>query len=120
MYRVILVDDQSEVLEWLRLMLEGCEDFQVVGEASGAGEAKSLIDALMPNLVIADIDMPGQDGLDMTREVHLKLPNVEVILMSTHSEQEYERLAKEEGAISFIPKASLSPDVLRRALAREA
>ena len=119
MYRVILADDEGEFRGWLRSLLEGSEDFQVVGEASTGTEALHLVALLMPDLVITDVDMPEPDGLDVARYVQRQLPGTKVILVSSHTEREYERLAREEGALAFIPKTRLSLDALRQALKGE-
>ena len=120
MHRVVVADDQSEYLEWLRALLERCNKFQVVGEAISGKEALSLVRQLMPDLVIADIEMPDQDGLDVARYISQNLPQIKVVLISSHAEREYERLASEEGATAFIPKMSLTLEVLCEALRMEA
>ena len=116
MYHVILADDEDEFRGWLRTLLEVAEGFQVVGEAGTGGEALRLVELLMPDLVIADVDMPDGDGLDVARFVQRQLPDIRVILVSGHTERNYERLAREEGALAFIPKTGLSLDALRQAL----
>ena len=116
MYRVIVADDQNEVRGHLRSLLEGSGDFEIVGEASSGRETLRLTTLLMPDLVIADVDMPDQDGLDVTRYISDKLPHIKVVLVSIHMEREYERLAAEEGAVAFIAATSLSVDALRQAL----
>lgn len=119
MYRVILADDEGEFRGWLRSLLEGCEDFQVVGEASTGREALRLVALLMPDLVIADVDMPDGDGLDVARFLQRQWPGIKVILVSAHTERGFERQAREEGALAFIPKARISLDALRQALQEE-
>lgn len=119
MYRVILADDEGEFRAWLRSALEGSHDFQVVGEASTGQEALGLAALLMPDLVIADVDMPQGDGLELTRLLQGQLPRIQVIVVSGHTERGYERLAREAGALAFIPKARLSLEALRQALAGE-
>ena len=116
MYRVVLADDQQEVLDWLRSLLKGAEDFEVVGEASTGSETLRLAARLTPDLVIVDVEMPDQDGFDVTRCLTKEMPTVKVVLISGHAEREYERVAKEEGAAAFIPKASLTMTALRGAL----
>ncbi len=116
MYQVILADDLREFLEWLGSLLEPSPDFQVVGAASTGSETLRLVELLLPDLVIADVDMPNLDGFDVARGVLGQWPSVKVILISSHMERVYERLARDEGALAFIPKARLSLDSLRQAL----
>ncbi len=118
-YRVIVADDEPEFRGWLRSLLENSEDFQVVGEASSGTEAVQLIPSVSPDLVIADMYMPEPDGLEVAKYVQDLFPNTKAILVSAHEERVYQRLAKEAGALTFIPKVTFSLDVLRQAL-REA
>jgi len=118
-YRVIVADDEPEFRGWLRSLLENSEDFQVVGEASSGLEAVRLIPSVSPDLVIADMYMPEPDGLEVAKYVQDLFPNTKAILVSAHEERVYQRLAKEAGALTFIPKVTFSLDALRQAL-REA
>lgn len=97
-------------------MLEDSQEFQVVGEAGTGAEALNLIALLTPDLVITDVDMPNGDGLDLAAHVRREFPRIRVILISGHTERQYEILAKEAGALAFIPKAALSLDALLDAL----
>ncbi|NQT72642.1 MAG: response regulator transcription factor [Chloroflexi bacterium] len=119
LYRVIVADDEPEFRGWLRSLLENSEDFQVVGEASSGTEAVQLIPSVSPDLVIADMYMPEPDGLEVAKYVQDLFPNTKAILVSAHEERVYQRLAKEAGALTFIPKVTFSLDALRQAL-REA
>ena len=119
MYRVIVADDEPEFRDWLRSILEESEDFQLVGEASTGTEAVRLIPSLVPDLVIADMYMPEPDGLEVTRYVQRNFPDTKAILVSAYEERVYERLARQEGALAFIPKVRLSLEALRQALKGE-
>jgi two-component system response regulator YesN len=118
-YRVIVADDEPEFREWLRSLMENSEDFQLVGEAKTGIEAIYLIPSVKPDLVIADMYMPDPDGLEVARYVQRHFSGIKAILVSAYEERVYERLAKEEGALAFIPKARLSLDALRQALKEE-
>ncbi len=118
-YRVIVADDEAEFREWLRSLLESSEDFQVVGEASTGTETVHLVASLVPDLVIADVYMPDPDGLEVTRYVRHHFPGIKAILVSAHEDRAYERLAREEGALAFIPKTKLSLDALCQTLQGE-
>lgn len=118
-YRVIVADDEPEFREWLRSLMENSEDFQLVGEAKTGIEAIYLIPSVKPDLVIADMYMPDPDGLEVARYVQSHFSGIKAILVSAYEERVYERLAREEGALAFIPKARLSLDALRQALKGE-
>jgi YesN/AraC family two-component response regulator len=119
MCRVILADDEEEFRRWLRSLLEGSRAFQVVGEAKSGEETLDLVGRLLPDVVITDVDMPDGDGLDVVRLLRARLPSVKVIVISGHTWQGYEKLARDEGALAFIPKAKLSLDALSQALRGE-
>lgn len=119
MYRVIVADDEAEFRRWLGPMLEGSDDFQVVGDADTGTEAIRLVELLVPDLLIADIYMPKLDGLELAEYLRHHFPSVRTILVSVHDELVYERLAREKGALAFIPKARLSLDALRQVLQGE-
>lgn len=115
-YKVVVVDDEAEFREWLKSLLEGSEDFQLVGEAKTGAEAVYVIPTLSPDLVIADMYIPEPDGLEVARYIQNHFSGIKAILVSAYEEPVYERLAREEGALAFIPKSKLSLDVLRQAL----
>jgi two-component system response regulator YesN len=118
-YRVVVADDEPDFRGWLKSLLDGSEDFQLVGEASTGTEAVNLIPSLIPDLVIADVYMPEPDGLEVARYVQLNFPDIKAILISAQQDRVYEKLASEEGALAFIPKTKLSLDALRQALQGE-
>ena len=115
-YRVVVADDEPEFRSWLKSLLDDSEDFRLIGEASNGAEVVNLIPSLLPDLVIADMYMPEPDGLEVARYVQHNFFGVKAILVSAYEEHVYERLARDEGALAFIPKAKLSLDALRRAL----
>ncbi len=116
MYRVVVADDEIEFRSWLRSLLSSCEDFQVVGEAANGEEALSLVKKLTPDLVIADLYMPEPDGLEIARYIQKHHPGTKAIVVSAHRERICEKLARDEGALAFIPKAGLSLVELRHVL----
>ena len=119
MYRVILADDAGEFRYWLRSLLERSLEYQVVGEAQSGTEAVKLVGQLLPDVVITDVDMPDGDGMELVRTLRDRSPDVKVIMVSSDAGGVYERLAKEEGAVAFIPKADLSLDALSQVLKEE-
>jgi YesN/AraC family two-component response regulator len=116
MRRVVVVDDEPEFREWLSSLLNASQDYEVVGEAASGIEALSLIGVVIPDLVIIDEYIPEPDGLEVIRYIREHFPDIETILVSAYHEPVYARLAKEEGALAFIPKIDLSLDLLSRIL----
>jgi len=97
--------------------LERSNEFRVVGEAGSGTEAIRLVNSLLPDVVIADMYMPGPDGLEVVRFVQEHCPTTKAILISAQEEQVYEMMAKREGALAFIPKTKMSLDTLTQSLA---
>ena len=116
---MLLADDAGEFRDWLRSLLEQSGRFTVVGEAQTGSEAVRLVRSLMPDLVITDVDMPDGDGLEVVRILREQEPGVKVIIVSANTGKGYERLAREEGAAAFIPKAQLSVEALSRVILGE-
>ena len=118
-YRVVLADDAGDFRDWLRSLLEESNQFTVVGEAQTGSEAVKLVGTLIPDLVITDVDMPDGDGLEVVSILREQAPGVRVIVVSASTGKGYERLAREEGAAAFIPKARLSLEALSQVLQGE-
>ena len=116
--RVLIVDDQEPFRMAARLVVETTEGFDVVGEAETGEESVALARELTPDLVLMDVNLPGINGLDATRQI-LDGQNepVVVLLLSTYEEEEYAPRAAECGAAAYIPKAAFGPDRLESAWA---
>jgi DNA-binding NarL/FixJ family response regulator len=135
--RVLIADDQPLVRAGLRMLLSAVTDVEVVAEAVDGGEAVSLTEQLLPDVVLMDIRMPGTDGLQATRKIFSSpsLDAVHVVILTTFDLDEYIFEALEAGASGFLLKdadpdeilhavraaasgdAVLSPSVTRRLIA---
>ncbi len=105
MYKLLLVDDESEIREGLREVLDfAALGFEVVGEAGTGIEALRLAEALRPDLVITDIRMPLMDGLTMARQMSRELTTVRFIILSGYDEFEYARQAIEIPSMGYLLK----------------
>jgi DNA-binding NarL/FixJ family response regulator len=112
--RVLLVDDQELVRAGFRLILERA-GFEVVGEASDGLEAVALADDLRPSVVLMDIRMPRMDGIEATRQIVRKHPEVRVLALTTFDLDEYVYAAVQAGASGFLLK-DVPPDDLVHAV----
>jgi len=115
-YRTLLVDDDPLFRAWLRPLLEESPHFQVLGEACNGAECIRLIDETRPDVVVLDVYMPDGDGLELADQIRMHSPEVQTIVTSSHSNPVYSRLAEQDGAVAFIPKAGLSIAALLQAL----
>ena len=108
--RILLVDDHALVRQGLLSLLER-ESFSVVGQASDGLEAFELCRSLNPDIVVMDISMPSQNGLNAAREIH-KYSSSKVILLTQHSEDMYIADALEAGVAGYVLKSQASSDLI--------
>ena len=104
MTRILLVDDHSLVRSGLRMLLEQVDGLEVVAEAGDGRMGVQLALEHRPDVVIMDIGMPELNGLDATRKIKQRLPEVAVILLSMYSGDEYVTVAMENGADAYLVK----------------
>ena len=113
--RVLLVDDHAVVRQGLRLFLGLDEGIEVVGEAANGEEALQEAERLRPEVVVMDLMMPVMDGITATRELRRRLPDTEVIALTSTLEENKVNGAIEAGAISYMLKDA-SSDTLADAI----
>ena len=116
--RVLIVDDQEPFRMAARMVVEATEGFEVVGEAETGEDSVTMASELTPDLVLMDVNLPGINGLDATRQILEALGRVVVFVLSTYSEDEYGPRAVESGAAEYIPKSAFSPERLAQAWQR--
>lgn len=105
MYKAIIVDDEEDIRYLLRHLLEkGVRDVTVAGEASNGDEGLALCRKLCPEIVLADIRMPGLDGLEMLGQIKKASPHTQVILISGYGYFSYAQRALEQGAAGYLLK----------------
>lgn len=113
--RVLIVDDQEPFRVAARMVVELTDGFEVVGEAESGEDSVAMAAELSPDLVLMDVNLPGIDGLDATRQILAASAAVVVLLLSTYEEAEYAPRAAECGAAAYIPKSAFEPDRLQAA-----
>jgi two-component system, NarL family, response regulator NreC len=111
--RILLVDDHELMREGLRSIVEKDESMKIVGEASSGREAVALARTLEPDVVVMDVGMKDLNGIDATRQIRGELPNIEVIVLSSHSDSRYVSAMLEAGACGYVLKANAYADLLR-------
>jgi DNA-binding NarL/FixJ family response regulator len=113
--RVLVVDDQDPFRRAMAAVVEATDGFVVVGAVATGEESVATVRELRPDLVLMDVNLPGIDGIEATRQIrHLDDPPV-VILLSTYDEDEFDHVGC--GASSYVSKASFGPDRLLQAWA---
>ncbi|MCK6624348.1 MAG: response regulator transcription factor [Anaerolineae bacterium] len=102
--RILLADDHAMFRAGVRVLLEKRADLQVVAEASDGHEALRLIETHQPHLVLMDIGMPGLNGLEAAARIAKAFPQVRVIILSMHLNEEYVMQALRAGAAGYLLK----------------
>src|SRR5205085_9513556 len=101
---VLVVDDEPLVRSGVRMILEGEDDIEIVGEAPDGNEALEQARALAPDVVILDIRMPGLDGIETTRRLLQRADAPRILILTTFDLDEYVYEAMKAGASGFILK----------------
>jgi two-component system, NarL family, response regulator LiaR len=104
--RVVLVDDHDLLRRGIRMMLETEEGIEVVGEAADGDAALRLVEDEAPDVVIMDVVMPGKDGIEATKDIKDRHPNVGVVVLSGHDERQFVFDALKAGASGYLLKTS--------------
>jgi DNA-binding NarL/FixJ family response regulator len=113
--RIALADDHSLVRQGIRQFLEGTDDLEVVGEASDGAGALKLVGDLLPDVALLDVQMPGLSGVEATRQIKTRFPQVRVLALTAYDDEAYVFALLEAGADGYLLK-SISVDELQRAV----
>ena len=102
--RVLIVDDTERVRQDLRTFLTLTGNIEIVGEASNGSEAIRLVDALCPQVILMDLEMPIMDGYEATHQIKVRQPSCRVITLTIHAGEIEQQRAFQAGADDFIVK----------------
>ena len=111
--RVLLVDDHELMRDGLRTLFAQDVEFEVVGEAEDARTAVELAAASRPDLVIMDVSLPDLSGIEATRQVLGQAPEVKVVALSVHADQEYVAGMLQAGASGYVLKGAAASELLQ-------
>lgn len=115
MIRVLLADDHSIVREGLKRVLEDSHDIKVIAEAADGESAVDKVIQTKPDVAVVDISMPGMDGLEVVTRLTSYCPDVPVLILTMHDEEQYVVRAIEAGAKGYVTKQS-APEQLVEAV----
>lgn len=119
-YRTLIVDDSPIFLNWLLNSLDEAEDFELIGHATNGVDAIAQALELEPDLLIIDFFLPDIDGLEVANSLRSLLPNLNVIITSSHDVEVYAALEASNQTATFLPKSSLNTSALRTLLSEAA
>jgi two-component system, NarL family, response regulator NreC len=110
---IVLADDHPIVHEGMKALLAADSDFSVIGEANDGLDAVRLVEKLHPDVLLVDLAMPNLSGLEVTRQVRKRFPQVQVIVLSMHANEAYVLEALSSGASGYILKESSFSEVIK-------
>ena len=112
-YRIVLADDHEMLRQSLKNILAGTGDLEVVGEAADGLELLNLLkmSKLTPHMAIVDITMPNLGGIETTRRIKMAYPDVKILILTIHKDQEYLRQAFSAGAEGYLLKEDVNTEL---------
>lgn len=110
--RVLIADDHAVVREGLNLFLEETDEIEIVGEARDGVEAVSAAQKLNPDVILMDVMMPRMDGIEALRRIKESGVPARVLMLTTFAEETHVREAIQAGAIGYLMKDVLKPELL--------
>jgi len=113
MIDVLIADDHALIREGLKKILNSEQDIRVVGEASNVVELFTALKRLAVNIILLDITMPGESGLDALKELRQKYPHLPVLILSFHPEHRFAVRALKAGAAGYLTKESAAEEVVQ-------
>jgi len=111
--RVLLVDDHNIVRLGLMTLINDQPNLEVVGEAGTAAEAVRAAERLKPDVVLMDIRMPGEGGIEATRQITARWPNIKVVMLTSYADDELVVRAIRAGAAGYVLKQVDNKELLR-------
>ncbi len=111
--KVLIVDDNPQVLQDLRTFLELAGELEVIGEANNGLEAVRLAQELTPDIVVMDLEMPIMDGYEATRQIKSHIPPPRVVILSVYAGDKEREKARLVGADGFVVKGANYEKLIR-------
>lgn len=113
--RILIVDDHPIVRQGITSLLSNYEEFAVIGQADNGRDALSFVEEQAPDVVLLDIRMPGESGLEVLRRIQQVQPETKVLMLTSFDDDEYVMGALREGAQGFVLK-NVSDEMLVHAI----
>ena len=110
--RLLLVDDHEVVRTGLRMLLESQEDIKILAEASTASEALQFAEQYQPDVVVMDITLPDMSGIEATRRLKERQPEIAVVALTIHEDEQYFFEMLQAGASGYVPKRAAPEDLI--------
>ena len=111
--RILLVDDHDIVRLGLMTLLNDRPDMEVIGEASTAAEAVSAAEKFSPDVTLMDIRLPGEGGIEATRQITTRFPKIKVVMLTSFADDELVMRAINAGAVGYVLKQVGNEELIR-------
>jgi DNA-binding NarL/FixJ family response regulator len=102
--KIFIVDDHQLVRDGIKALLEGEQAICVIGEADNAASLYSQLESLKPDIILMDISLPGESGVEITAHLSEYYPDIEVIILSMYTQEDFVLNALKAGARGYLPK----------------
>ncbi len=110
--KVLLVDDHTIVRQVLKALIDTQEGIEVVGDAEDGREAIEKAKQMAPNVIVIDITMPNLNGIEATRQIKKINPEIKVLVLTVHDNEEYIHRILQAGASGYLLKESAVSDLV--------
>jgi two-component system response regulator NreC len=110
--KLLLVDDHQVVRTGLRMLLEGQPDMEIIGEAESGLNALEKAGQLLPDVIVMDITLPDISGIEATRRIKEQYPDISVIALTIHEDEQYFFEMLQAGASGYVPKRAAPEDLI--------
>jgi two-component system response regulator NreC len=111
--KLLLVDDHTVIRSGLRMLLDNEEDVEIIAEAGTAEEALEKAVQHKPDVVVMDIGLPDQSGIEVAAKIKDRLPKVAIVALTIHEDEEYFFKMLEAGASGYVPKRAAPEELLK-------
>jgi DNA-binding NarL/FixJ family response regulator len=107
-FRILIVDDNDFFRQTLKATLQASFPMIAIEEEADGGKALQKVDAFLPDLIFMDIQLPGENGLELTKKIKATHPNITILILTTYDIPEYREAASQSRADRFLDKTSLN------------
>lgn len=111
--KILICDDQALIRDGLEMLLKLEKNISVVGQAEDGAEAVELAAQLQPDLVLMDLKMPGMNGIEATRQIRTRWPDIKVLVLTTYDDDEWVFDAIRAGASGYLLKDTPREEVIK-------
>lgn len=110
--RVIIVDDHQIIRDGIKALLSGVDGLEIAGEAGSAEELLQKISSFKADVALIDISLPGISGIRLTQELSVSYPDLKVLILSMHLNEEYISNALKAGALGYLAKNTTRDELI--------